>query len=99
MQCKCYNRYILYGRLQRSYRDDAKMMYSYVFNTELGKYSGEYEITLEENAQPKVNAPTHVAHKLIKTLEQKMQVMTKHENSEEVEHPTPVTCNILKITK
>ena len=67
---------------------EIKEKFGFVFNGELGKYPGSYRIRLTKDANPKINVPRRVPHKLIAPLQRKLEEMVKQGVIEEVEHPT-----------
>ena len=67
---------------------EIKEQFGSVSDGELGKYPGSYRITLTKDANPKINVPRRVPHKLIVPLQRKLEEMVKQNVIEEVEHPT-----------
>ena len=58
--------------------EDVKKKYSSVFDdSQLGKYPGKYRIKLTEDAQPKINPPRQMPHKLIKPLKETLHECKK----------------------
>ena len=67
---------------------EIKEQFGSVFDGELGKYPGSYRITLTKDANPTINVPRRVPHKLKVPLQRKIEDMIKQNVIEEVEHPT-----------
>ena len=65
-----------------------KQEYGTVFSKKLGKYPGQYKIRLTEDAQPKINPPRRVPHKMMQPLKKKLHDMVEEDVIEPVDHPT-----------
>ena len=69
--------------------EEVKKKYSSVFDdSQVGKYPGKYRIKLTEGAQPKINPPRQVPHKLMKPLKETLDEMQEKGVIEPIEHST-----------
>ena len=69
--------------------EEVKKKYNSVFDdSQLGKYPGKYRIKLAEDAQPEINPPGRMPHKLMKPLRETLDEMQEKGVIEPVEHPT-----------